>query len=84
MISIFGTEYIQELENRNASERDSGIHGAVAEVKFATSFYGVCAIKILGVGWDTSWLGKIPDKGHSWYGRIYGAISDLHLSYNVS
>ena len=84
MISIFGTEYIQDFENKEASETDSGILGVVKELRFAASLHGICAIKILGIDWSTDWLGKIPEKGHIWYGVINGMVSSLSCRFNVS
>jgi hypothetical protein len=81
MISVFGTDYIQDLENEPCS---TIIPGVVARLEFAMSLGGICAIKLLGSDWDTGWLGKIPRGGCVWYGMIQQPGPSISCSYNVS
>ncbi len=84
MITIFGTEYIQDLVKDNDSEAHFEILGVVTGLKFAASPDGICAIKLLGIDWETGWLGKTSHTGNVWHGMIRGMIPTLHCSYNVS
>ena len=81
MITIFGTAYIQDLDNREGSK---AIPGVVTRLIFAMSLDGICAIKLHGIDWDTGWLGEIPNIGCIWYGTLQDIGSSLTCSYNVS
>jgi hypothetical protein len=59
MILIFGTEYIQVLDNKKISERDSEILRVIIEMRFTARSSSVCAIKVIGIGWNTSWFSKV-------------------------
>ena len=85
MITVFGTAYIQDLDNGKSS---TVIPGVVTRLSFAMVLGGICAIKLFGIGWDIGWLGKIPNKGRIWYGTVkYGTVKEmgagLTCSYNV-
>ena len=81
MITVFGTAYVQDLDNREGSK---AIPGLVIRLTFAMSLDGICAIKLYGIDWDTGWLGEIPTSGCIWYGAIQDMGSSLSCSYNVS
>ncbi|RDL41647.1 uncharacterized protein BP5553_01626 [Venustampulla echinocandica] len=81
-ISVFGIEYIQELYNMEASKSEDKISGSVTGLIFAESLGGICAIKVLGIGWNTGWHGKVPDRGHVWFGFIKGTVSRLLWNYS--
>ena len=81
MIIVFGTAYIQDLDNREGSK---AIPGVVIRLTFAMSLDGICAIKLFGIDWDTGWLGEIPNTGRIWYGTLQDIGSSVTCSYNVS
>lgn len=81
MITVFGTAYIQDLDNKEGSK---AIPGVVIRLTFAMILDGICAIKVFGIDWDTGWLGDIPNTGCIWYGTIQDIGSSLTCSYNVS
>jgi hypothetical protein len=82
MISIFGTEYIQDLNVNRDSE--GHLVGDITEVKFTSSLVGICAVQLLGVNWKTDWIGKIPSADYAWHGMIRGRVLSLQCEYNVS
>jgi hypothetical protein len=84
MISVFGTEYIQELVMDRDLERNPGSFEDTAGVKFITSLGGICAIQPLSIDWESDWIGKIPNAQCIWYGMIRGRASTFQCSYNVS
>ncbi|KAK0101337.1 hypothetical protein ONS95_006513 [Cadophora gregata] len=60
MVSIFGTEYIQDLtedgicvENRRSTKN-------ATQFRYITSLAGLCAIQSSGDGWEGNWIRKIP------------------------
>lgn len=83
MVSIFGTKYIQDIYIGDASETSFEILGVVTELRLAACSGGICAIDIFGAGWNTGWIGAVPNKGNVWYGMIKNAMSSLHCSFNV-
>jgi hypothetical protein len=82
-IMVFGTEYIQHLSYNKDLEVTSRVLGDVLGLQFVTSVSGICAIKLIGVDWETNWLGNIPRIGHFWYGTIQDPIPYLRCIYNV-
>lgn len=83
-ITVFGTEYIQNLSNNGDQQGNFEVLGDVTEVKFVASLGGICAIKLVGDGWETDWVGKVPHRGHMWYGTMQELVSSLYCNYNVS
>ena len=81
MIRVFGTAYIQDIDNR---EGPKAIPGVVIRLTFAMSLGGICAIKLFGIDWGTGWLEEIPTTGCIWYGTVQDPSSTLTCSYNVS
>jgi hypothetical protein len=81
MITVFGTAYIQDLDNRKGSK---AIPGVVIQLTFAMSLDGICTIKLFSTDWDIGWLGQIPSTGHIWYRTLQNLGSSLTCSYNVS
>ncbi|KAH8598586.1 hypothetical protein B0O99DRAFT_615450 [Bisporella sp. PMI_857] len=63
MISVFGTEYIQELAINRYLGSDLQSFGDVTGLKYITSLGGICAIQLLSIDKQSDWIGKIP-KGH--------------------
>ena len=80
MITVFGTTYIQDLDNGKNSK---AIPGVVTHVSFAMALGGICAIKLFGSDWEIGWLGKISNTGCIWYGIIQNMGTGLIYSYNV-
>lgn len=82
MISVFGTEYIRDwIMDR---DRESNLVRDTTEVKYVSSLGGICAVQLLGIGWETDWIGKIPSAGCIWHGMIRGNVSTFRCGYNVS
>ncbi|KAF4619056.1 hypothetical protein G7Y89_g14789 [Cudoniella acicularis] len=79
MITVFGTAYIQTLDNEGSS---TVIPGVVTRLSFAKILDGICAIKLFGTDWDTGWLGNIPNTGAVWYGTIQEIGTGVTCSYN--
>jgi hypothetical protein len=79
MITVFGTTYIQDLENQESSR---AIPGVVSRLIFAIVVDGICAIKLVGTDWDTGWLLKIPNTGRIWYGPIQDIGTSLTCNCN--
>ena len=84
MISIFGTEYIQELVMDRDLEGNPGSIKDTTGVKYMTSLGGICAIQLLRNDWESDWIGKIPNVQCIWHGIIRGRASTFQCSYNVS
>jgi len=84
MISIFGTEYIQELVMDRDLEDNPGSFGHTTEVKYITSLSGICAIQLLSANGESDWIGKIPNAHCIWHGMIRGRASTFQYGYNVS
>jgi hypothetical protein len=82
-IMVFGTEYIQHLGYDKDLKVTTRVLGDVIGLQFVASVGGICAIKLLGVDWETSWLGKVLGIGHFWYGTIRDPIPYLRCIYNV-
>lgn len=80
MISAFGTEYIQDLIMDQDCEGDN-IDGDPTEVKYVSSLGGICAIRVLGIDWETGWIGKIPGVDCVWHGMI--RVPNFQCDYNV-
>ncbi|TAQ90662.1 hypothetical protein B7494_g961 [Chlorociboria aeruginascens] len=78
-LSVFGIEYLKEL---TCDESGSRVHGIVTEARFVTSLVGICAIKLVGCDWETSWIGKVPTSGTAWYGVIRGPVDCLSFDFN--
>jgi hypothetical protein len=81
MISVFGTEYIQDLDNEPCS---TIVPGVVTRLEYAIILGGICAIKLIGSDWHTGWLGKIPRGSCVWYGVIQQPSPSIICAYNVS
>jgi len=43
---------------------------------------GICAVKLYGSDWNTSWLGVLPNSGRTWYGCIRRPGNTLACSSN--
>lgn len=84
MISVFGTEYIQELVMDRDLERNPGSFEDTTGVKYITSLVGICAIQPFSIDWESDWIGKIPNAQCIWHGMIRGRASTFQCSYNVS
>jgi hypothetical protein len=84
MVSVFGTEYIQDLIMDGDSKENRGSIGDTTGVKYITSLGGLCAIQFLGIDWESDWIGKIPSVDCTWHGIIRGAVSTLRYDYSVS
>jgi hypothetical protein len=84
MVSVFGTEYIQDLIMEQDCEGSNNIIGAITDVKYVSSLGGICAIRIGGIDWETDWIGKIPSTGCVWHGIIRVKVPTLQCDYNVS
>lgn len=82
MISVFGTEYIQELNVDTDSEGD--LVGDTTEVKYFSSLHGICAIQVLGIDWESGLIGKIPNTDCVWHGIIKASVPTFRCDYNVS
>ena len=80
MLTVFGTQYIQSLSDGDFLEI---IPGVVVYLKFAMVFGGICAVRLYGIDWNTSWLGVLPNLGHTWYGCIRRPGNTLTCSSNV-
>ncbi|KUJ22117.1 uncharacterized protein LY89DRAFT_394568 [Mollisia scopiformis] len=50
MISVFGTSYIQAFEHGGITNT---ITSVVDRLSFVMALGGICAIKLLGTGWDS-------------------------------
>jgi hypothetical protein len=81
-IMVFGTEYIQRLSYDRDCKATSKVLGDVMGLRFIASLGGICAIKVFGVDWETDWLGKVPGRGHFWYGTV-NPYPYLRCIYNV-
>ena len=84
MVTIFGVAYIQGLIVGVDRKVSCKVPRDVIGVKYVTSLSGICAIKLLGNGRESDWLGKIPCPGRCWYGLIRGRVARIHCVYNVS
>jgi hypothetical protein len=83
-IRVFGIDYICGLVIEKSHIRTSKVLGDAIGLKFVSSISGICAIKVVGIGWETDWLGKNPGVGCVWYGMIRDiAIPCLCFTYNV-
>ena len=82
MISVFGTEYIQELNVDTDNESD--LVGDATEVKYISSLHGICAIQVLGIDWESGLIGKIPNTDYVWHGIIKASVPIFRCDYNVS
>jgi len=60
MVSVFGTEYIQDLVEDRDFKGNRGAIGDATSLKYVISFGGLCAIQFLGIDWESEWIGKIP------------------------
>jgi hypothetical protein len=84
MMTVFGTEYLQDVRCGEGFELNSQVLGIVTGVRFVVSLGGICAIKLIGGEWETDWIGKIPPSTcAAWHGIIQGTVRALHFSYNV-
>jgi hypothetical protein len=81
MLTVFGTSYIQSLAEGDCPEV---IPGVIIYLKFAMVYGGICAIRLYGSDWKTSWLGVLPKSGRIWYGCIRRPGHTLACSLNVS
>ncbi|KAK0111101.1 hypothetical protein ONS95_001479 [Cadophora gregata] len=79
MLTVFGTPYIQSLTDGGCPEI---IPGVVTYLKFAMVNGGICAVKLYGSDWNTSWLGVLPNWGCTWYGCIRNPGNTLACSSN--
>jgi hypothetical protein len=61
---VFSTEYIQHLSYDKDLEVTSRVLRDVTGLQFVVSVGGICAIKLIGIDWETNWLGKILGIGH--------------------
>ena len=84
MVSVFGTEYIQDLILDRDYERTHKILKDITWVRYITSLGGICAIQLYGSHWESSWIGKIPSTDCIWHGIVRGTSSCFRFSYNVS
>ncbi|KAK0119426.1 hypothetical protein ONS95_010878 [Cadophora gregata] len=80
IISVLGTEYIQNLKVDN--EHAGNIKGDTTEVTYISSLGGICAIQLSGPGGDSGLIGRIPATNCIWYGRIRGKIPSLTCGNN--
>ena len=80
-VMVFGTEYIQKIDNRKGS---IVIPGTVTCVEYARSIGGICAIKFLGKHWDTGWVGHIPNASCVWYTKIPIQKPEINCFFSVS
>ena len=83
MIRVFGTEYIRGLVIDKHHKGTSMVLGDVIGLKFVLSLSGICAIKVVGIDWETDWLGKVPGVGYVWHGMMQDIIPCLRFTYNV-
>jgi hypothetical protein len=72
MISIFGTEYIQDLVIDRDLEGNPQSFGDTTGLRYITSLGGICAIQRLSINGESDWIGKIPNGHCIWYGMIRG------------
>ena len=63
MVTVFGTEYIQDLTSGEEFQANSKVSGIILGLKFVAGLSGICAIKAIGCDWETDWIGKIPRTG---------------------
>jgi hypothetical protein len=84
MVTVFGTEYVQDLTTGEESQVSSKVSGVILGLKFAACLSGICAIKAIGRDWETDWVGKIPRIGRVWYGMICGTGYVFYFNYSVS
>jgi hypothetical protein len=83
MISVLGTEYIQEIVTTPRLENSSESRGAVTAIQYALGLGGICAIRLLGVNWKGDWIGKLPRADSVWYGMMRGKMSSFRYQSNV-
>jgi hypothetical protein len=84
MISVFGTEYIQGLVMERDFQGSLGPFPDTIGLKYITSLGSTCAIQLLGIDWESDWIGKIPNADYIWHGMIRGKVSRFRCGYNVS
>ncbi|KAH9204759.1 hypothetical protein DL95DRAFT_529136 [Leptodontidium sp. 2 PMI_412] len=82
MVSVFGTEYIQDLIMGGDSKENCRPNSDTTGVKYIISLGGLCAIQFLSIDWESDWIGKIPSVDCTWYGIIRGAVSTLWYGYS--
>ncbi|KAH6692790.1 hypothetical protein BKA61DRAFT_281285 [Leptodontidium sp. MPI-SDFR-AT-0119] len=82
MVSVFGTEYIQDLIVDGDSEGNRWSIRDATGLKYITSLGGLCAIQFLGIDWESDWIGKIPSVDCVWHGIIRGAVSTVRYGYS--
>ena len=80
---VFSTKYIQHLGYDKDHKVTTRVLGDVIGLQFVASVGGIYVIKLLGIDWETSWLGKVLGIGHFWYETIRDPIPYLHCIYNV-
>jgi hypothetical protein len=83
MIMVFGTEYIRALVIDKDHKGTSKIFGEVKGLKVVSSLGGICAIKVVGICWETDWLGKVPSVGFVWHRMIQDIGTCLRFISNV-
>jgi hypothetical protein len=84
MVTVFGTEYIQDLTSGEEFPVSSKVSGAILGLRFVTGLSGICAVKAIGCDWETNWIGKIPRTGWVWYGMVRGTGHVFYFNYSVS
>ncbi|KAH6716271.1 hypothetical protein BKA61DRAFT_515826, partial [Leptodontidium sp. MPI-SDFR-AT-0119] len=82
MVSVFGTEYIQDLIMGGDSKENCRPNSDTTGVKYIISLGGLCAIQFLSIDWESDWIGKIPSVDCTWYGIIREAVSTLWYGYS--
>lgn len=81
LVDIFGTVYIQDINNSQGSIE---IPGIVTQLEYAMSLGGICAIKLVGSDWDSGWLGNILNTACIWHGMIREPGPRIRCTFNVS
>ena len=84
MVTVVGTEYIQDLTSGEEFQANSKVSGIVLGLKFVAGLSGICAIKAIGCDWETDWIGKIPRTGPVWYGMVRGTGNVFYFNHSVS
>ncbi|PSS18866.1 hypothetical protein M430DRAFT_19454 [Amorphotheca resinae ATCC 22711] len=82
MISVFGTEYVQDFVIDRDCEGNPNPLEDTTGVKYVTSLGGICAIQLLGYNWESGWIGKIPRTDCTWHGLLEGSVSSFRWGYN--
>jgi hypothetical protein len=61
---VFSTEYIQHFSYDKDLKVTTRVLRDVIGLQFVVSVGSICAIKLLSINWETSWLNKVLRIGH--------------------